>query len=60
MSQFELLGTTVDNNLDWGNHINEIIKRCFATAVATLKTIFTISCQKTVNWVICRNKVRLM
>ena len=43
MSQFELLGTTVDNNLDWGNHINEIIKRCFATAVATLKTIFTIS-----------------
>ena len=35
--QFTLLGTTVDNNLDWVNHISKIIKDCFAT-IATLKS----------------------
>ena len=36
VSQFKLLGTTIDNNLNWGFNIHKIIKECFVT-IATLK-----------------------
>ena len=38
VSQFKLLGNAVDNNFDWGNNINKIIKEYLAT-IATLKEI---------------------
>ena len=38
MSQFNLLGTEVDNNLDYGNNIKKVIKECFVI-VATLKEL---------------------